>query len=56
MHCQHPWDRQFSGLLNNIHTAKDGDFTQAEKITHTGALLVALCVRLDVSEAQKILW
>ncbi|MBQ9048304.1 MAG: DUF1749 domain-containing protein [Solobacterium sp.] len=34
------YDWQFSNLLNNVHTAKDGDFSQAEKITHTGALLV----------------
>ena len=34
------WDWQFSGLLNNVHTANDGDFSQAEKITHSGALLV----------------
>ena len=34
------YDWQFSGLLNNVHTAKDGDFSQSEKITHTGALLV----------------
>ncbi|MBQ9697271.1 MAG: alpha/beta fold hydrolase [Acidaminococcaceae bacterium] len=34
------WDWQFSGLLNNVHTETDGDFSQAEKITHTGALLV----------------
>lgn len=34
------FDWQFSGLLNNVHTAKDGDFSQAEKVTHTGALLV----------------
>ena len=34
------YDWQFSGLLNNVHTASDGDFSQAEKITHTGALLV----------------
>ena len=34
------YDWAFSGLLNNVHTAKDGDFSQAEKITHTGALLV----------------
>ncbi|MBQ9045891.1 MAG: alpha/beta hydrolase [Oscillospiraceae bacterium] len=34
------WDWQFSGLLNNVHTAKDGDFSQAAHITHTGALLV----------------
>lgn len=34
------YDWQFSGLLNNVHTAKDGDFSQAEQIIHTGALLV----------------
>ena len=34
------YDWQFSGLLNNVHTAKDGDFSQAGQITHTGALLV----------------
>ena len=34
------WDWQFSGLLNNVHTDKNGDFSQANKITHSGALLV----------------
>lgn len=34
------YDWQFSGLLNNVHTANNGDFSQAEKIIHTGALLV----------------
>ena len=34
------YDWQFSGLLNNVHTERDGDFSQTEKITHTGALLV----------------
>ena len=34
------WDWQFSGLLNNVHTARDGDFSQAAQITHNGALLV----------------
>ena len=34
------YDWQFSGLLNNVHKAKDGNFSQAERITHTGALLV----------------
>lgn len=34
------YDWQFSGLLDNVHTAEDGDFSQAERITHTGALLV----------------
>ena len=27
------YDWQFSGLLNNVHTEKDGDFSQAEKIS-----------------------
>jgi len=34
------WDWQFSGLLNNAHVEADGDFSQAEKITHNGALLI----------------
>ena len=34
------YDWQFSGMLSNVHTSKNGDFFQAEKITHTGALLV----------------
>ena len=34
------YDWQFSGLLNNVHTARDDDFSQAAQITHTGALLV----------------
>ena len=34
------YDWQFSGLLNNVHTAQNGDFSQAENVTHTGALLV----------------
>ena len=34
------YDWQFSGILNNVHTSPDGDFSQAERITHTGALLV----------------
>ncbi|MBQ3423895.1 MAG: DUF1749 domain-containing protein [Clostridia bacterium] len=34
------YDWQFSGLLNNVHTSKDGDFSQAEMVTHSGALLV----------------
>ena len=29
-----------SVALNNVHTSPDGDFSQAEQITHSGALLV----------------
>lgn len=34
------YDWYFSGLLNNVHTDRNGDFSQAEKITHSGVLLV----------------
>lgn len=34
------YDWWYSGLLNNVHTATNDDFSQAEKLTHSGALLV----------------
>lgn len=34
------YDWLFSGVLNNVHTAADGDFTQVEQINHSGALLI----------------
>lgn len=34
------YDWVHSGLLNNVHTSPDGDFSQVEQITHTGALLI----------------
>ena len=34
------WDWAFSGLLNNVWTEPDGDFSQCAQITHTGALLI----------------
>lgn len=34
------YDWAFSGILNNVHTAVNGDFSQVERITHNGALLV----------------
>ena len=30
----------FTNTLNNVHVEKDGDFSQAAKITHTGALVI----------------
>ncbi|WGE65682.1 DUF1749 domain-containing protein [Actinobacillus equuli] len=30
----------YSPLLNNVHVEKDGDFSQVEKISHSGALLI----------------
>lgn len=34
------YDWTWSGLLNNVHTQPDGDFSQVSRITHTGALLI----------------
>lgn len=34
------YDWAFTDLLNNVHTDPNGDFSEAEQITHTGALLV----------------
>ena len=34
------YDWQFSGILNNVFVEPDGDFSQCEKITHSGALLI----------------
>ncbi|MBQ6683823.1 MAG: alpha/beta fold hydrolase, partial [Bacteroidales bacterium] len=34
------YDWLFSGILNNVHTRPDRDFSQLERITHCGALLI----------------
>ena len=34
------YDWTLSGILNNVHTSPDGDFSQVSQITHTGALLI----------------
>ena len=34
------YDWVHSGLLNNVHTPSDGNFSQVSQITHTGALLI----------------
>lgn len=34
------YDWLFSGLLNNVHTSPQADFSQVEHISHTGALLI----------------
>ncbi|SAV16641.1 alpha/beta hydrolase [Klebsiella pneumoniae] len=30
----------FSDILDNVHVEKDGDFSQVEKITHSGAMII----------------
>lgn len=34
------YDWVWGGLLNNVHTDPDGDFSQVERVTHSGALLI----------------
>lgn len=34
------YDWIFSGILNNVHTSKDGDFSQVASLTHHGAMLI----------------
>ena len=34
------YDWVHSGLLSNVHTSPDGNFSQVSQITHTGALLI----------------
>lgn len=34
------YDWLFSGLLNNVHTSPQADFSQVENLTHSGALLI----------------
>ncbi|MBR2209816.1 MAG: DUF1749 domain-containing protein, partial [Synergistaceae bacterium] len=34
------YDWQFSGILSNVFVEPDGDFSQCERITHSGALLI----------------
>ena len=34
------YDWVHSGLLNNVHTSSDGNFSQVSQITHTGDLLI----------------
>ena len=49
------YDWQFSGILNNVHTSKDGDFSQAEKIKHTGAMLVGTYDNFTDGEPSEFL-
>lgn len=44
-----------SGMLNNVHVEHDGDFSQAEKITHTGALLIGTLDRFTYGDPSGFL-
>lgn len=44
-----------SGMLNNVHVEADGDFSQAEQITHTGALLIGTLDRFTYGDPSGFL-
>ena len=44
-----------SGMLNNVHVERDGDFSQSEKITHTGALLIGTLDRFTYGDPSGFL-
>lgn len=45
----------FTDTLNNVHAEKDGDFSQCEKITHTGALLIGTYDRFTYGDPAGFL-
>ena len=49
------YDWVHSGLLNNVHTSPDGDFSQVEQITHTGALLIGTYDRFTDGDPSAFL-
>ena len=44
-----------SGILNNVHTEVDGDFSQIEKITHTGAMVIGTYDNFTCGDPVKFL-
>ena len=44
-----------SGILNNVHTEIDGDFSQVEKITHNGALVIGTYDNFTCGDPAKFL-
>ena len=44
-----------SGILNNVHTEVDGDFSQVEQITHNGALVIGTYDNFTCGDPAKFL-
>ena len=44
-----------SGMLNNVHVERDGDFSQVSQITHTGALLIGTLDRFTYGNSSSFL-
>ena len=49
----HDW--LFTETLNNVHVEADKDFSQAEQITHTGALLIGTYDRFTYGDPAGFL-
>ena len=49
----HDW--LFTDTLNNVHVEPDKDFSQAERITHTGALLIGTYDRFTYGDPTGFL-
>ena len=49
----HQW--LFSDILDNVHLESDGDFSQVEKIQHTGALLIGTFDRFTYGDPSAFL-
>ncbi len=45
----------YSPLLNNVHVETDGDFSQVEKISHSGALLIGTLDRFTYGDPSGFL-
>ena len=49
------YDWVFNNILNNVHFEKDGDFSQINNITHTGAMIIGTYDRFTYGDPSKFL-
>lgn len=49
------YDWIFTKKLNNVHVERDGDFSEVEQITHTGALLIGTLDRFTYGDPSGFL-
>ena len=49
------YDWVFNNILNNVHVEKDGDFSQINNITHTGAMIIGTYDRFTYGDPSGFL-
>ena len=49
------YDWIFTKKLNNVHVERDGDFSEVERITHNGALLIGTLDRFTYGDPSGFL-